>query len=135
LRVLAIAVFGCALATMARAEDPGLLEGAAGRISRCIVEQTAVELEKNTAPEKFESILKQKCRVEERHFRNTLIRGAKKEGALDREALRTIEELLTSLRQQSVIDYAEALQQRQGTPRPKFERTVLQEGSTTAQAG
>jgi hypothetical protein len=131
-RALVIALCGCALSTMAHAQDPAALDGAAGRISQCILEQTAVELEKSTAPERFEGILKERCRVEERHFRNTLIRGAKKEGSLDRRILRAIEEFLTSLRRQSVIDYADALHERQEAPRPKFDRTVLRQGPSTA---
>src|SRR5207249_1035515 len=55
------------------------------------------ELGKGTAPGKFESVLREKCRAQEQHFRTTLLRGLEKEGALDKKMRQTIEELLAAL--------------------------------------
>ena len=48
----------------------------------------------------------------EQRFRTILAAGLKKEGSLDANMLRTVEELLSAVRQQSVADYADLLKQR-----------------------
>jgi hypothetical protein len=121
-----IAVLGCTPAGTARAEDPAsVLDGAAGRVNRCISDQTIAELGKGTAPGKFESVLREKCRAQEQHFRTTLLRGLEKEGALDKKMRQTIEELLAALRHQSVVAYADMLKKLKTQPSAKQDKTVL----------
>jgi len=113
MRIPIIVLMGCGLATAAQAQDQGsVLDRAAGLVSQCIAEQTAAELDKGTAPRQFATVLRDKCRSQEQRFRATLTAGLKKEGSLDPRMLRTVEELLTALRQQSVADYADLLKQR-----------------------
>ena len=108
-----IIILACGLATAAQAQEQGsVLDRSAGLVIQCIAEQTAAELGKGTAPRQFEAVLRDRCRSQEQRFRATLTAGLKKEGSLDARMLRTIEELLTALRQQSVIDYADLLKQR-----------------------
>jgi hypothetical protein len=116
MRIPIIVLLGCGLATAAQAQDHGsVLDRAAGLVSQCIAEQTAAELDKGTAPGQFATVLRDKCRSQEQRFRATLTAGLKKEGSLDPRMLRTVEELLTALREQSVADYADLLKQRPST--------------------
>jgi hypothetical protein len=113
MRIPIILLLGCGLATAAQAQEQGsVLDRAAGPVSQCIAEQTAAELDKGTAPREFATVLRDKCRSQEQRFRATLTAGLKKEGSLDSRMLRTVDELLTALRQQSVADYADLLKQR-----------------------
>jgi hypothetical protein len=139
MRTLTIAVLGCGiivlgggLSTVARAEDPTVLDGAAGLVNQCIADQTAAELGKGTTPDKFEAILRERCRSQEQHFRTTLIRGLEKEGALDRKMLHTIGELLAALRHQSVIAYADMLKKLHAPPAAKPDKTVLTASTASA---
>jgi hypothetical protein len=116
MRIPTLILLGCGLATAAQAQEPGAaLDRAAAVVNQCIAEQTAAELGKGTAPRKFEAVLRGKCRAPEQRFRTILAAGLKKEGALDASMLRTVEELLNTLRQQSVADYADLLKQRPQT--------------------
>jgi len=113
MRIPIVVLLACGVATAAQAQEQGsVLDRAAGLVSRCIAEQTATELGKGTAPRRFEAVLRDKCRAQEQRFRATLTAGLRKEGSLEPKMLRTIEELLTALRQQSVADYADLLKQR-----------------------
>jgi hypothetical protein len=114
-RIMAV-LLGCGLATAAHAQEQGtVLDRAAGVVSQCIAEQTIAELGKGTAPQQFATVLREKCRAQEQRFRTMLTSGLKKEGSLRPGLRRTIDELLDTLRQQSVTDYAELLKQRPPT--------------------
>ncbi len=116
MRIPIIVLVGCGLATAAQAQDQGsVLDRAAGLVSQCIAEQTLAELDKGTAPRQFATVLRDKCRSQEQRFRATLTAGLKKEGSLDPRMVRTVEELLAALREQSVADYADLLKQRPST--------------------
>src|SRR5262249_8101069 len=116
-------LLACGLATSATAQEAGsVLDRAAGLVGQCIAEQTAVELDKGTAPRQFATVLRENCRAQEQRFRAMLTEGLKKEGSFDRKLLRTIDELLSALRQQSVTDYADLLKQR---PQVKPTRNAL----------
>ena len=113
MRISIVVLLACGLATAAQAQEQGsILDRAAGLVSQCIAEQTAAELGKGTAPQQFATVLRDKCRAQEQRFRSMLTAGLKKEGSFDPRMLRTIGELLTALRQQSVADYADLLKQR-----------------------
>ena len=114
MRIPIIVLLGCGLATAAQAQG-NVLDRAAGLVSQCIAEQTLAELGKGTAPRQFETVLRDKCRSQEQRFRATLTAGLKKEGSLDPRMVRTVEELLAALREQSVADYADLLKQRPPT--------------------
>jgi hypothetical protein len=123
MRIPIVILLACGFATAAQAQEQGsVLDRAAGLVSRCIAEQTAAELGKGTAPRQFEAVLRDKCRSQEQRFRATLTAGLKKEGSLEPKMLRIVEELLTTLRQQSVADYADLLKQR---PSAKPTRSAL----------
>jgi hypothetical protein len=85
------------------------LDRAAEAVSQCIAEQTAAELGKGTAPPQFEIVLRDKCRAQEQRFKVTLIVGLKKEGSLNPKTLRLVNELLTVLRQQAIVNYTDIL--------------------------
>ncbi|HEX9320919.1 MAG TPA: hypothetical protein VF913_02200 [Xanthobacteraceae bacterium] len=113
MRIPIMVVLACGLATAAQAQEQGsVLDRAAGLVGQCIAEQTAAELGKGTAPRQFATVLRDKCRSQEQRFRAMLTEGLKKEGSFNPTLLRTIDELLTALRQQSVTDYADLLKQR-----------------------
>jgi hypothetical protein len=113
MRISIVAILACGLATAAHTQEQGsVLDRAAGLVSQCIAEQTAAELGKGTAPRQFETVLRDKCRSQEQRFRAMLTAGLKKEGSLRPSMLRTVEDLLNALRQQSVTDYAELLKLR-----------------------
>ena len=113
MRIPITVLFACGLATAALAQEQGgVLDRAAALVSQCIAEQTAAELDKGTAPRQFEAVLRDRCHAQEQRFRAMLTAGLKKEGSLHPSLLRTIEDLLSTLRQQSVADYADLLKQR-----------------------
>jgi hypothetical protein len=113
MRTPIVILLACGLATAAQAQEQGsVLDRAAGLVSQCVAEQTVAELGKGTAPHQFATVLRDKCRSQEQRFRTMLSAGLKKEGSLRAGLLRTIDDLLDALRQQSVNDYAELLKQR-----------------------
>jgi hypothetical protein len=123
MRISLIVLLACGLGTAANAQEQGsVLDRAAGIVSQCIAEQTAVELDKGTAPRQFATVLRDKCRAQEQRFRTMLTEGLKQEGSLEPGLRRTIDELLTALRRQSVADYADLLKQR---PPAKPTRSAL----------
>ena len=98
------------LPLMAQAQDQiSTLDLAAGQLHQCIARQTAAQLEKRTTPRRFGIVLRDKCRIQEQRFKAVLIDGLKKEGSKNPYGLRLVDELLTSLRKQSVVNYAEIL--------------------------
>jgi hypothetical protein len=107
--LLVVCLFGLTVTALAQ-EQNSTLDRAAALVNGCIAEQTAAELGKGTAPRAFEIVLRDKCRSQEQRFRATLISGLKKEGSLNRKALRLIDELLTALRQRAVEDYVGLLE-------------------------
>src|SRR6266568_2970301 len=116
MRIPIMVVLACGLATAAQAQEQGsVLDRAAGLVSQCIAEQTAAELDKGTAPRQFATVLRDRCHAQEQRFRAMLTAGLKQEGSLHSSMLRTIEELLSALREQSVADYADLLKQRPST--------------------
>ena len=99
-----------ALPIVAQAEDHiSALDRAAGPLNECIAEQTAAELSKGTAPRQFEIVLRNKCWKQEQRFKATLIAGLKKERSFGPSTLRLVNELLTALRQQSIVNYTDML--------------------------
>lgn len=113
MRIPVMVLLACGFATAAQAQEQGsVLDRAAGLVGQCIAEQTATELGKGTAPGQFAAVLRDKCRQQEQRFRAMLTAGLKKEGSLDHTMLRTVEALLTALREQSVVDYTDLLRQR-----------------------
>jgi hypothetical protein len=123
MRIPVIVLLACGLATAASAQEQGsILDRAAGLVGQCIAEQTVAELGKGTAPRQFATVLRDKCRAQEQRFRAMLTEGLKKQGSYDPKLLRTIDELLNVLRQQSVTDYADLLKQR---PPAKPTRSAL----------
>jgi hypothetical protein len=90
-------------------DQASTLDRAAGPVNQCVVEQTAAELGKGTAPRQFEIVLRDKCRAQEQRFKATLIVGLRKEGSLNPKTLRLVNELLTALRQQAVVNYTDML--------------------------
>jgi hypothetical protein len=85
------------------------LDRAAGPLNECIAEQTDAELSKRTAPRQFEIVLRDKCRKQAQRFKATLIAGFKKEGSFGPNTLRLVNELLTALREQSMVNYTDML--------------------------
>jgi hypothetical protein len=82
---------------------------AAALVSRCITEQTAAELSKGSTPAQFEIVLRDKCRVQEERFKKTLLARLKKEGSLNSQAVRAVNELLAAFRQRAVTDYGDTM--------------------------
>jgi hypothetical protein len=79
-------------------------------VRRCITEQTAAELGKQgSTPAQFEIVLRDKCRVQEERFKKTLLARLKKEGSLNSQAVRAVNELLAAFRQRAVTDYGTVL--------------------------
>jgi hypothetical protein len=85
------------------------LDRAAGPLNECIAVQTAAELSKGTAPRQFETVLRDKCRKQEQHFKATLIAGFKKERSFGPSTLHLVNELLTALRERSMVKYTDML--------------------------
>ena len=91
----------------AKAQDQtSTLELAAEQLHACIAQQTAAELPKQTTPRRFGIVLRAKCRTQEQQFKATLIRGLKDERALTPRMHHLINEMIASLREQSVANYA-----------------------------
>ena len=113
MRIAIIVIVALGLASAAQAQDAGsVLDRAAQLVNQCVAEQTLAELGKGTAPDRFATVLREKCRSQEQRFRTMLTAGLKKERALRPTLLRSIDELLDMVREQSVADYAELLKQR-----------------------
>ena len=113
MRKTIVVLLACGLTTAAQAQQQGsVLDRAAGLVTQCVAEQAAVELGKGTAPDQFATVLREKCRSQEQRFRTMLTAGLKKERALRPTLLRSIDELLNMVREQSVADYTELLKQR-----------------------
>jgi len=113
MRIAIIGIMALGLASVAHAQDAGsVLDRAAQLVNQCVAEQTLAELGKGTAPDRFATVLREKCRSQEQRFRTMLTAGLKKERALRPTLLRSINDLLDTLRQQSVADYAELFKQR-----------------------
>jgi hypothetical protein len=95
---------------VAQAQDQSRpIDVAAGHLHDCIAQQIAAELTKHTAPRRFGIVLRDKCRTQEQRFKATLIRGLKQEGALTPRTIHLVNELLVSLRHQSVANYVEMM--------------------------
>jgi hypothetical protein len=115
MRIAIIVIVAFGLAGAAQAQDAGnVLDRAAQLVNQCVAEQTLAELGKGTAPDRFATVLREKCRSQEQRFRTMLTAGLKKERALRPMLLRSINDLLDALRQQSVAEYAELFKQRPG---------------------
>jgi hypothetical protein len=85
------------------------LDRAAGPLNECVAVQTAAELSKATAPRQFEIVLRDRCRKQEQRFKAILIAGFKKEGSFRPRTLHVVNELLTALRAQSMVNYTDML--------------------------
>ena len=111
---LSAILFGFSFGTFgAQAQDETrTLEIAAGHLHACIARQTTAELAKHTTPRRFGIVLRNKCRPQEQRFKAILIGGLKKEGSINPQTLRLVNELLASLWKQSVVNYAEMLKGR-----------------------
>jgi hypothetical protein len=106
--LIPLAIGFLALPIGAQAQDR-TLDRAARPVNQCFAERTAAELAKGTAPRKFEIVLRDKCRAQEQRFKATLIVGLGKEGSLNPKTLRLVNELLTALRQQALVNYTDML--------------------------
>ena len=94
----------------AQAQDKArTLEIAAGHLHACIAQQTAAELAKHTTPRRFGIVLRDNCRAHEQRFKSILIGGLKQERALTPHTRQLVNEMLASLRRQSVANYAEVI--------------------------
>lgn len=85
------------------------LDRTATLVNRCIAEQTAAELNKDTTSAQFEVVLRDKCRAQEDRFKKVLLVHLKKEGSFNPQTVRLADELLAALRQQAVTAYGDAI--------------------------